>query len=179
MARIIAFLRAINVGGHVVKMDELRRHFAAMGLAGVETFIASGNVIFESKSGNADKLTLQIESHLRQALGYEVGVLLRTLPELAAIESYQPFAKNELNDKGNTLYVGFIGNTPGKTLAQKVEALATDVDGLKINGREIYWLLRTSFAESRISGALLEKTLGTKVTYRNMNTVRRLLKKYS
>ena len=50
MPRFIAFLRAINVGGHNVTMKELRGLFEALGLKSVETFIASGNVIFESRS---------------------------------------------------------------------------------------------------------------------------------
>ena len=50
MPRYIAFLRAVNVGGRIVKMDELREHFAAAGFSDVETFIASGNVIFSSSA---------------------------------------------------------------------------------------------------------------------------------
>ena len=50
-ARLVAFLRAINVGGHNVKMDRLRELFEALGLSNVETFIASGNVIFDSRPG--------------------------------------------------------------------------------------------------------------------------------
>jgi len=60
MPKFIAFLRAINVGGHVVKMDQLRRFFEALGFANVETFIASGNVIFESKSKDPAALQRQI-----------------------------------------------------------------------------------------------------------------------
>ena len=50
MTRYIAFLRAINVGGHTVKMAELKRLFEALGFTNVETFIASGNVIFDSSA---------------------------------------------------------------------------------------------------------------------------------
>jgi len=53
MPRYVAFLRAINVGGHVVTMAQLKRAFEAVPLASVETFIASGNVIFESRSTDA------------------------------------------------------------------------------------------------------------------------------
>ena len=179
MPKFIAFLRAINVGGHVVKMDQLRRLFAALGFANVETFIASGNVIFEAKSKDADALQRRIEKHLHKALGYEVATLLRTLEELDQVARYRPFAESELNRPGNTLYVGFIADNPAKAVLQKVEALATDVDDLKVNGREVYWLLRTSFSDSKFSGPILERTLGTKVTFRNINTVRRILKKYS
>jgi uncharacterized protein (DUF1697 family) len=179
MPKFIAFLRAINVGGHVVKMDQLRQFFEAMGFANVETFIASGNVIFESKSKDTTALQRQIEKHLHKGLGYEVATLVRTLDELDHIANYRPFAESELNRPGNTLYVGFIADNPSKAVSQKVESLATDVDDLKVAGREVYWLLRTAFSDSQMSGPILERTLGTKVTFRNINTVRRILKKYS
>ena len=179
MAKFIAFLRAINVGGHIVKMDQLRVLFAAMGFANVETFIASGNVIFESKSKDSKALQLQIENHLLKAVGYEVATYVRTVDELARVAKYQPFSESELNAEGNTLYVGFIADTPAKAVAQKVEGLVTDVDYLKVTGRELYWLLRTSFSDSKLSGAILERALGMKATIRNVNTVQRILKKYS
>ncbi|MDQ1638281.1 MAG: hypothetical protein QOF62_1620 [Pyrinomonadaceae bacterium] len=179
MPKFIAFLRAINVGGHVVKMDQLRQFFEALGFANIETFIASGNVIFEAKSKDTNALQLRIEKHLHKALGYEVVTLVRTLEELDQIANHRPFAESEMNRPGNTLYVGFIADNPAKAVSQKVEALATEVDDLKVAGREVYWLLRTNFSDSKLSGAIVERTLGMKATFRNINTVRRILKKYS
>jgi uncharacterized protein (DUF1697 family) len=179
MTKFIAFLRAINVGGHVVKMDQLRQFFEALAFVNVETFIASGNVIFEANSKNAKAMQRQIENYLHQAVGYEVATFLRTLSELERIAKSRPFSESDLNAEGNTLYVGFIADNPGKATSEKVESLVTDVDDLKVIGREVYWLCCTKFRDSRISGALLERTLGTKVTFRNMNTIHRLLKKYS
>ena len=91
MPRYIAFLRAINVGGHTVKMDVLRQHFEALGFSQVETFIASGNVVFETTAKNTRTLEKKIEQQLRAALGYEVATFIRTTAELAAIAQYQPF----------------------------------------------------------------------------------------
>ena len=92
MPRLIAFLRAINVGGHTVKMDYLRQLFESMGFTGIETFIASGNVIFTSQAAdNPANLERAIESGLRLALGYEVATFIRTEAELAAIAAYSPF----------------------------------------------------------------------------------------
>jgi uncharacterized protein (DUF1697 family) len=179
MPKFTAFLRAINVGGHVVKMDQLRQFFEALGFANVETFIASGNVIFESNSKDTNSLQRQIEKHLHKALGYEVATFVRTLEELDQVANYRPFADGEMNRPGNTLYVGFIADNPTKAVSRKVEALATEVDDLKVTGREVFWLLHTHFRDSKISGPILERTLGAKVTFRNINTVRRILKKYS
>src|SRR5690348_3357996 len=114
MNRYIAFLRAINVGGHTVKMDALRAHIQALGLQNVETFIASGNVIFESPEQDAQALEKRIEAHLKQALGYEVATFLRTPAELAAVAAYLPFAKRELALESNSLYVAFTYAAPGE-----------------------------------------------------------------
>jgi uncharacterized protein (DUF1697 family) len=85
MPRFIAFLRAINVGGHTVKMDGLRRIFESLGFSSVETFIASGNVIFETRRKNASALERKIASALDNALEYEVATFLRTDEEVVAI----------------------------------------------------------------------------------------------
>ena len=85
MQRYIAFLRAINVGGHTVKMDALRVLFESLGFINVETFIASGNVLFETPDGDPQEMETKIEACLRSALGYEVATFIRTRAELAAI----------------------------------------------------------------------------------------------
>src|ERR1700761_1452901 len=89
--RLIAFLRAINVGGHTVTMTRLRQEFEALGLKDVETFIASGNVIFSARQADTAALAKKIETHLRKALGYEVATFVRTCDEVAAIARYQAF----------------------------------------------------------------------------------------
>src|ERR1044072_3211714 len=97
MPRYIAFLRAINVcGHHSVKMDFLRRLFESLGFSKVETFIASGNVVFETRAQNAQALERAIEKRLREALAYEVATLIRTAAELAVVASYKPFSQSEL-----------------------------------------------------------------------------------
>ena len=61
MSLYVAFLRAINIGGHTVKMDDLRQLFESLQFTGVETFIASGNVVFEAGSDNPQELEKLIE----------------------------------------------------------------------------------------------------------------------
>src|SRR4051794_20496358 len=91
MPRYITLLRAINVGGHNVKMDYLRKLFEEMGFSSVETFIASGNVIFVSPEADTRALEKKIEGHLRNALGYEVATFIRSASEIAEVASYEPF----------------------------------------------------------------------------------------
>ena len=179
MPRYVAFLRAINVGGHTVRMDELRRLFEALGFSGVETFIASGNVIFDSPSRGAKTLEKKIELHLREALGYEVATFLRTTAEVASIAARRPFADAELRADGNVLYVGFLAEEPGAEAKRKVLSLATKVDDFRVEGRELYWLCRKRLGESEVSGPLLAKALGAPTTLRNSTTVRKIAAKYA
>ena len=179
MPKYVAFLRAINVGGHTVKMDYLRSLFEALGFSNVETFIASGNVIFDSTSKSGRALEKRIESSLLKTLGYEVATFIRSTSELAAIAQYKPFSESELNAPAHTLYIGFMADKPSDTVNKNLLALTTKVDDFHLNGREVYWLCRTKFSESQVSGALLAKTLGMPATLRNVTTVKKIVAKYS
>lgn len=173
----IAFLRAINVGGHTVKMDRLRGLFEALGYADVETFIASGNVIFRSPAEQTRALERQIEAHLAASLGYEVATFVRTAAELAGVAGYSPFPEGEV--ESNRLYIGFLQSSPGDEALSRLAALHTPLDEFHVHGRELYWLCRTTMGQSAVSGAQIERALGLPTTLRNVTTVRKLAAKYS
>jgi uncharacterized protein (DUF1697 family) len=179
MPKYVALLRAINVGGHIVKMDYLRQLFEAMGFSNVETFIASGNVIFDSTSKSAKALERKIGDYLQQTLGYEVATFVRSTSELAGVANYKPFREVELNGAGNVLYIAFVADRPSDASEHKLLSLTTEVDEFHIYGREVYWLRRRMIGESKFSGALLEKTLGMRATLRNSTTVKKIASKYS
>jgi uncharacterized protein (DUF1697 family) len=178
MPKYIAFLRAINVGGHTVKMDYLRTLFEEQGFAKVETFIASGNVIFDSTARSTKTLESKIETYLQEKLGYAVATMIRSTAELAQVAAYRPFSEAELNGDGNALYVAFLRDTPAHEAQQKMLAMRTAVDEFHFNGREMYWLCRTKFNDSMFKGNL-EKILGMSVTVRNSTTIRKMAAKYA
>lgn len=177
MPKFVAFLRAINVGGHTVKMDHLRQLFESIGLSGVETFIASGNVLFEAASTETEALKQRIEARLRADLGYEVATFIRSGAELTAIAAYQPFSAHEL-EKAAAFNIAFLTGPLDDTARQKLMALKTDIDDFHAHGCEIYWLCRTRQSESTFSNAVLEKTLKRSATLRGVNTVRKLTAKW-
>lgn len=179
MPKYIAFLRAINVGGRIVKMDQLKTLFEEMGFSNVETFIASGNVIFDTGSKNISSVERKIEKHLRKKLGYEVGTFIRTVTDLLKIAEYKPFSDNDLTAEGHTVYVGFLTESPVKEHVAALLALRTPADDFHVFGNEVYWLCRGRFSDSMFSGTKLEKCLKMSTTLRNSNTIRRLVAKYS
>jgi uncharacterized protein (DUF1697 family) len=169
MRRYVAFLRAINVGNHQVKMDELRRYFEPLGFGNVSTFIASGNVIFESDE-SADQLEQRIEQHLEACLGYEVGTFVRSEEDIKAIAEHDPF------DEAGTDYVVLLRQKPDRQTRERLERLTTDDDLVSVHGREVYWKPRV-FHFSSVGGEL-QKILRKEHTIRNANTLRRLAAKF-
>ena len=177
MSRYIAFLRAINVGGHTVKMETLRDLFAGLGFAGVETFIASGNVIFESKSARTGALEKQIGKRLEAALGYAVAVFLRTDAELAAISAYQPFNPSALKT-APALNIALLTGPLSASAQEALMTLKTAIDDFHVHGREVYWLCRKKQSESTFSNAVFERTIRAQATFRSASTVAKLAAKY-
>jgi len=175
MTRYIAFLRAINVGGHVVKMDALRGLFESLGFLNVETFIASGNVLFETNL-NSD-LEKKIESKLREALGYDVATFIRTDAELKAAANYEAFAQSLL-EAATAFNVAFLKESLEDNSNQKVMSLRTDIDDFHVHGRELYWLCQKKQSDSTFSNAVLEKILGRPSTIRGVNTIQKIAAKY-
>ena len=175
--RYIAFLRAINVGGHVVKMDELRRQFEKLGFSDVQTFIASGNVIFSSRSADAGAMQRKIEAHLHKAFGYEVKTFIRSEAEVASIAAYTPFKAAQVKG-ARTFCVGFLAERLTPAAVKTLMALESADDALHVNGREVYWLSTKGQGEATFSNALLEKTLKTRATLRGVKTVVKLAAKH-
>ncbi len=177
MTRCVAFLRAINVGGHRVSMEELRRLFVSMSFEEVETFIASGNVLFTAPRPPGPALVKRMEAGLKAGLGYEVCSFLRTGAEVAAICRDTPFSPVEVRQAA-ALNVGLLADPLPAPARKRLQSLATDIDAFQVHGREIYWLCRRKQSESTFSNAVFERTLGVRATFRTIKTFVRLVERY-
>ena len=174
MPRYVALLRGINLGGHTVKMDRLKKLFEELGLKNVETFIASGNVVFESASKNAGALEKKIAVHLEKSLGFPAATFLRTDQELAAVLEHEA-----LGDFGaQSVYIAFLFERPPKESHAKLMAHRSETDDFHVNEREVYWLCKTHMSDSPFFRVGIEKALGMKATVRNATTVAKLVERY-
>ncbi len=177
MTRYIAFLRAINVGGHNVTMEALRALFASLGFSAVETFIASGNVIFQSDSADPFALESRIEGHLLEALGYEVATFLRTPAEVAAVAACKPVPA-AARSVAVACNVAFLKAPLTAEAKAKLRGFHTEIDDFYLQGRELYWLCRERQSDSTFSNVAFEKALGARATFRGISTVSKLAAKY-
>lgn len=172
--RYAAFLRAINVGGHIVKMDALRLLCEQCGLSKVETVIASGNVLFDSRAA-PPALEKKIEAHLEKSLGYEVATFVRAIDELEAVVNR---AQKALGG-WKSVYVGFLKAPMTKEQQARVQAFSDPDQRFAFAGREIYWIVTGGVSDSKFSYAVLERILKSPATFRNLNTVKKIADRLS
>jgi uncharacterized protein (DUF1697 family) len=144
-----------------------------VGLRRVETFLASGNLVFEGGESGEAALRRRLEAHLRGVLGYEVATFLRSAPELAALVKGCPFEEAEVA-AAKALSVAFLHDALTPEGEARLQALSTEVDAFRLRGREVWWLCLVRQSESTFSHAVFERTLQVKATFRGVSTLVRL-----
>jgi uncharacterized protein (DUF1697 family) len=177
MARRVAFLRAVNVGGHTIRMADLRVTFEGLGFTAVETFIASGNVLFDAPKHDDDKLESVIERGLEARFGFPIETFVRSAAELAEVAARKPFERADVTADDRKLFVAFLDRRPTAEAVARLLALGTPDDAFAVVGREVYWLRRGGMGTSPFPAGFLEKTLGMPATLRGAPTIQRLLAK--
>jgi uncharacterized protein (DUF1697 family) len=175
-ARHIAFLRAINVGGHVVKMDQLRALFEQLSFADVQTFIASGNVVFDAPRRAQDTLEQAIETHLKKALGYEVATFIRSPAEIVDVVRRFPFRDRDIADAQT--YVLFLKREASPAERKALRGLTTPLDEFETGRREVYWLRKQAKERAGEPPPPIERVLKIAATSRNITTVRKIAAKF-
>jgi uncharacterized protein (DUF1697 family) len=175
VARRIAFLRAVNVGGRAtLEMGALRRIFEAAGCSDVRTHIQSGNVIYQAPRPAGVALQRRIDRGLARQLGQEVGVAYRTVTALKQTVDAAPFRSLE-DDPDIKLYVGFLIETPKQRLRLPLSAPKDGLEVIGMTKHEVFVVSRSVRGRYGFPNNLIEKGLGVAATSRNWNTVRKVL----
>jgi uncharacterized protein (DUF1697 family) len=173
MATYIAMLRGINVSGQkIIPMADLKALFLKLGLKDAKTFIQSGNVVFTSPAGSA-VLVGKIEAGIRQAFGFDVTVVLKTLPELSRIVKALPFQPKE----GERAYITYLAEAPEQAGVKALEAARNEVDDFVIAKAAVYILVRAAagYGKTLFSNNFVEKKLKVRATSRNLETSLKLI----
>jgi uncharacterized protein (DUF1697 family) len=174
MTVYISMLRAVNVGGtSVIKMDALRAVYASIGLKDVRTLLQSGNVVFRTTIKNREQLVKRIEQEIERQLDRKVGVILRTLAEVASIVERGPVLSPQADP--SKLVVMFLSGVPPAAAQAALVKGHKGPEMLELRGPEIYLYYPDGIGKSKLSGAVIENKLQTSGTARNWNTLKKLL----
>lgn len=169
MKKYIAFLRGINVGNIRIKMPDLKKAFHSMGFENAETFLQTGNVVFESEK-SISEIKVTLEKGLSETFHYQAFVLLYEFTALADIIKKYPFEK----DENNHSYVIFV---EGEVILKELMAIADGIEEEIAEGNTVlYWKvpkgesLTTPFAKITAKAKYKSTT-----TVRNINTLEKML----
>jgi len=171
--RYVALLRGINVGGKtLVKMADLRACFEQFGFEGVSTYIASGNVLFESDEDDATALATTIEAAIEKRFELPVKVVVLDRGSYARIVKAIP--KPWIGDGALRANVAFV--RPGTDAKQVVRDLEPDaaIEEVKAIDGAILWATRRDSVNRSVMRKLIAGAAYKELTVRNLNTTLKL-----
>jgi len=172
MKTYIAFLRGINVGGHKkIPMKELRDLFLKMKLNNVQTYIQSGNVVFQSEENNIKTLKLKIEKNISSCFGFDVPVLIKTYAELKTIYNECPLSK----EKKERSYFMLLYTEPNQDLIEKLAVINSQDEEFYITKNCVYFYSNVGYGRTKYNNNFFEKKLKVTATARNYKTLLKLL----
>lgn len=176
MSKYVAFMRAINVPGHLcVRMSDLKDAFTAAGSKDARTFIQSGNVIFDGPGKNIASISQEIRSRLCHLLGAEPSIFFRTIRELEGVLTGAPFKRLE-GEPGLKLYVAFLSQKPRSKPAFPLLCPKEELEVVAIKEREVFIVSRRK--KNGFYGFpnnFIEKELGVSATSRNWSTLTKMV----
>jgi uncharacterized protein (DUF1697 family) len=173
----VALLRAVNVGGqNRIPMAELRRSLGRSGLTAVETYVQSGNVVFDATADDPAEQASAIHEVIARELGCDVSVLALTATELARVAVANPLAAEGADEK--YLHATFLDRPVEEAAfggldlpAQPGEQARLAGGGAALQGRVVYLHLPHGYGRSKLTNAYFERALGVSATTRNWRTV--------
>jgi uncharacterized protein (DUF1697 family) len=171
MVTFVALLRGINVGRHRrIKMDDLKTLLVELGFTDIQTYIQSGNLVFQCGESDSRAVGSAIREKIRQKYDYDVPVIMLTPVELRRVVEDNPLIK--LPEK--RLNVTFLEEIPSQVYIDKLEKVVLSPEQFSLKGRAVYQYSPEGYKKKKLSNALFEKALNVSATTRGWSTVKRL-----
>jgi uncharacterized protein (DUF1697 family) len=171
---MVALLRGINVGGNrKIPMIELCALATKAGLAGVTSYIQSGNIVFDAGKASASAVELLLEKAIERHFGFHVDVIARTASQWKKYSAGSPFP-GAARARPNLLMLGLSKRPCGKDTEALLAERALHGEKIKVVGDAIWVDFALSVGKSKLTPALFDRLAGSTVTMRNWNTVLKL-----
>lgn len=176
MAKKIAILRGINVGGkRKILMQDLKMLFNDLGFKNIETYIQSGNVFFDLDENQSDlEISKKIEQAIFRKYKFEVPVIVRSTKDLEMVVKNNPFYQENETDI-NQLHLTFLKESPVRENSKKAESHNYDPDRFVVQGKHVFVYCEGKYHQTKINNIFFENKLKTTATTRNWKTVLKLL----
>ena len=175
MSTYISILRGINVSGHkMIKMEALRKLFGDLNFKNTQTYIQSGNVIFQDKNTKCEILEKKIAKGIKDEFGFDVPVLVKEVEEVKSVLKNNPFV-NKRKEDITRLHVTFLSHEPDKAIIEKIGEGQYASDEFIVFGKAIYLFCPNGYGNTKLSNNFFENKLKVIATTRNWKTVNELV----
>lgn len=172
MKTYVSLLRAVNMGRrNRMRMDVLKRMYESIGLCKVETYLQSGNVIFQTKENSEKALESLIAAKITETFGFQVEVIVLTMGDLQEIIAKNPFAERE----EKFTFATILSEMPHNVDIENIKNKSSEKEGFKIIGRVVYFYMPGGYAKTKLNDTLIEKIFKTKATSRTLRTINALI----
>ncbi len=178
MQTYIALLRGINVSGQKkIKMAEFRSQLEEDGFQEVETYIQSGNIIFQTNLKNKPEIQKEIESTIEKKYNFHVPTLILSPAEISEIIKQNPFKLDNTKNLYVVYFFETLTNIQIKDATDKITSLATEAEEIHITKTHAYLHCPNGMGNSKITNNIFEKVLKISTTTRNWRTTNIILEK--
>lgn len=168
--RYAGFLRAVNVAGNQLSMTALKDLFGGLGFEEPQTLLQSGNIVFGTSRRNIAELEALVERETEKRLKVRTEYFMRDAKDLERIIAGNPFAREAQDDPGH-LVVMFLKSAPAPRSVAELQAKITGPETVKAFNRHLYVTYPAGIGKSKLTNVVIEKTLNTRGTARNWNTI--------
>lgn len=173
MNTYIALFRGINVGGHnKLLMKDLRDLMSDLGYQNIDTYIQTGNVVFQSEDNDKQNLSGRISSAVEEHHGFKPKVLVLELEEIEEAIENNPFPEAEVEPK--SLHLNFLASEPENPDLEFLEEYKKESERFELTGRMFYLYAPEGIGRSKLADKT-GKALGVPMTGRNWRTVQKIM----
>ena len=172
MDRVLALLRAVNVGGRKLPMAELRTLCRELGWSDVATYIQSGNLVFAADAA-PEALEAELEQAIAGRFGLGVPVIARTANQWAGLAAGNPFPA-AARDEPSRLLLLVSKKPPVADAADRLMERAQGGEKVRLAGEGLWIRFAAGVARSKLTPAAIDKACGSPATGRNYRTVLKL-----
>ena len=175
MNSYIALLRGINVSGQkLIKMADLRKHLAELPFESIQTYIQSGNIVFQSEIDSKSELENLIHNKIKEKYGFEVPTLVKAPNDFIKALEKNPFKAEESEDP-KRLYLTFLSKPPDKDKMTALRDFDYSPEKYVIDGDLVFFFSPHGYGKAKMNNNFFEQKLKVSATTRNWKTVHILL----
>ena len=174
MPTYISLLRGINVSGkNIIKMADFKTRLSSLGFQNVQTYIQSGNIVFDAPTTKVSTLEERISSLIHDVYGFDVPVMVFNSSVWKTVWESNPWLNDPEKDLAY-MHVTFLGDKPSGEAINLLAEVEAGKEEFQLMNHWLYLYMPDGYGRAKLTNGFIEKKLKIRATTRNWKTVGKL-----